>query len=327
MKACFITAILILSALSLWANEDNSIPRRIRFELEIQEGAPEFLSMTAEILFAEISVWNTVIPTELKDGRADLIHIEADDENLIFNLKAEGYDPVSEFFTLNSLNHLKDLEIVCSRVAEAWASYLGLIEPEVQELVVRQERKMTDEIALARSLASSFQMALYSPSFRVKPFNSTSYGGSRLGIMPILFNFQWFLKPNIGISFSMYVEYSSFYQFGGLDTSEQNLFLLPGIGFIYRTIGRLSGEFAAGYYFGPVQMTAGGDIPEFDLLAGDVIWITTSMLDFHLALSWNFSRRFSIKMKTGLSFLIDTRWGNYNSEPVVMVQLGAGYRW
>ncbi|RKX89177.1 MAG: hypothetical protein DRP70_04500 [Spirochaetes bacterium] len=327
MKASFTAVILILSALNLCANEDNSIPRRIRFELEITEGAPEYLSMTAEILFAEIAARNTVIPIEHEDGRVDLIHITADDSKLTFSLTAEGTDLLSESFSLVDLTNLEDLETACSQVAEVWASYLGLIEPDVQELVVRQERKMTDEIALERSLASPFQMVLYSPAFRVKPFTSNSYGGSHLGLMPIVFDFQWFINSNIGISFSMYLEYSSFYQFGESDTNEQNLFLLPGIGFIYRTIGRLSGEFSAGYYFGPVQMTAGGDIPEFALLAGDVIWITTSMLDFHLALSWNFTNRFSIKMKTGLSFLIDNRWGSYNSEPVVMVQLGSGYRW
>lgn len=327
MKAGFTAVILLFSVLNLYANEENSIPRRIRFELEIMEGAPDYISMTAEILFAEIAARNTVIPTENEDGRIDLIHITADNSKLTFSLSAEGSDLLSESFSLADLTNPDDLETICSQVAESWTPYLGLIKPDVQEFVVRQERKMTDEIALARSLASSFQMVLYSPAFRVKPFSSTSYRGSSLGVMPIVFDLQWFINSNIGISFSMYIEYGSFYQFGGLDTSEQNLFLLPGVGFIYRTIGQLSGEFGAGYYFGPVKMTAGGDIPEFSLLAGDVLWITTSMLDFHLVLSWNFTNRFSIKMKTGLSFLIDNRWGNYNSAPVVMVQLGAGYRW
>ncbi len=327
MKIGLTAAILILSILSLCANEDNSIPRRVRFELKIQESAPEYLSMTAEILFAEIAARNTVIPTDREDGRIDLIQIAADDSKLTFSLTAEGTNFLSESFSLADLTNLEDLETICSHVADLWTPFLGLIEPDVQELVVRQERKMTDEIALERSLASSFQMVLYSPAFRVKPFTSNSYRRSYLGLMPIVFDFQWFINSNIGISFSMYLEYGSFYQFGGLETNEQNLFILPGVGFIYRTIGRLSGEFAAGYYFGPVQMTAGSDIPEFALLAGDIIWITTSMLDFHLALSWNFTNRFSVRMKTGLSLLLDTRWGNYNSEPVVMVQLGAGYRW
>jgi len=327
MKTQFWIILLISTVLSLGAEEEYSIPRRIRFDLEIQKSTPVFFTMTPEILFAEIARRNTIIPTEDKVGRIDIISIKSVGTSLSFTLDAEGSAPVVKSYPLSELVELENLESACREVAEAWAPYLGLVKPEVQELVVRQERQMNEEIAFERSLASPFQMVLWSPNYRTKPFTNVSSSAKSLGLTPLVFDFQWFFKSNIGLTASIYLEYSSFYQLGGLNTSEINLLLFPGTGIVFRTIGKLSGEFAVNFYTGPARMIAGEDMAEYGLLNGDVVGTWLSMWDAHFAMSWNFTNQFSIRLKTGILALVDSKWGNNNFEPIVLLQLGAGYRW
>jgi hypothetical protein len=324
-----IPLIVLLSIMSAVAGAESTdlIPRRVRFDADIPEDAPAYIFLTPDLLLSEIVVLQVIIPADIEQNRVDVISISVDDRIMNIRLEAEGIDPQFEVLYLEDLGNLDDLELACRDLAKSWAPYLGLVAPEVEELVITQERKMTEELIQEKKLSTPFQIILWAPSFRTS-IDTEDQGGSYLGFsfMPVIFEFQWYFKSNFGMTASLYLEYSSFYQVG-YDSSELNLFILPGLGITYRTIGRLSGEFGAGLYYGPARLVAGEDIPELGLLAGDVLWTAIPLLDLHVVLSWNFTDKFSAKMKTGLSLMFDGQAGGYNTIPVVIVQLGAGYRW
>lgn len=326
MKKLILIFFILLIAGGVGAEDQNLVPRRVRFDAEIPEWVPDHIILAPDLLYAEISALQIILPTDLEIGRIDVISILVDNQIIAFRLDAEGTESLIVQLPLENLGNLDELEIACRDVAAAWVPFLGLVKPEVEEVVVIQERRMTEELARERLLASPFQLVFWSPSYRT--FIDTEKEGPSLGFnfWPIILEFQWYFSNNFGITASMYLEYSSYYQLG-YDSSELNLFLLPGIGITYRTIGRFSGGFGANIYYGPSRWIAGEDLPDLGITEGEIIWTAMPMIDFYVSLSWNFTNEFSVKMKTGISSMLDVQWLYDNTLPSVMVQLGAGYRW
>lgn len=139
-------------------------------------------------------------------------------------------------------------------------------------------QKLIEEVSFAEKLEKPYQLSISAGGLRRLIYSKIdTIDGSKvtsptamqeLAWEPILTDFAWYPSKSFGLMLSGYFSYGSFLSFGSDDTATdgeltshkytatENSVFLGGIGFSYRTLGRVSGEFALAYYAGAASIRA-----------------------------------------------------------------------
>ncbi len=151
----------------------------------------------------------------------------------------------------------------------------------------------------------------------------------------------YYFGRSFGIYLSFYSDYNEFFAFeikrvddtAWDKAASKALFLLPGIGITYRTLGYVSAQFNVGFYYGWVRvegMDADGGIADH----GEIVWINYSLLSLNFILGWNFLPELAIKTKIGMNMdlvhliLMDSTPYDFDYNGIFfnLFSIGASYR-
>ena len=205
--------------------------------------------------------------------------------------------------------------------AARFTPLLGRVEPEVQIASVETDEETKedlDEILFEERTASRFEAGLW-----IGIASKTLYGDEGNSIQwaaptHYVAEFSWFPARNHGLTANLLFAYSDMFYFGGVvgtdnvDGESIATLVLPGIGYTYRTLGRLSGGFFFGYNAGMVFFEARDDL---------VLYYNDEILN---AGERDSLLRQLITIRPFISYLFNENWGVKTSmalfiEPAMMI--------
>jgi hypothetical protein len=332
-----IVSLITLSTSVFLAAEENKIPRRIRI-ISVDEAVPP---MIPSILYARFA---SRIPLVLA-GEDELPHniftIEYG-ESLKVSLEDRNGPVDSQVFSGAVAEEASAAATVFDQLAEDWAGFLGLVEPDVsEELEVRRE-EMEAEVSFEELLNTPFQATLWIPVAARQSLTTDGQDrqNSWLWAWPLRADIAWFFSENMGITGSFRFEYGSQISFGSDSESDPlettNLMLMPGIGFQVRTLGALAAEFGVTAFFGAVKVTADEPLTKPSLNTGESAWVFYPVLSFEPSVVWSPTPEWSVKFRiieiqlglAGMSGSKDSEYGTSESTVILnYFQIGAAYRW
>jgi hypothetical protein len=157
-----------------------------------------------------------------------------------------------------------------------------------------------------------------------------------LDILPLIAEADWFFGRNLGLQFSFYFNDTSAFDFG--HDSRYNaygLFLFPGIGLIYRTLGEISAEYAITFSAGWIYLSAtSGDVVDQNsnvvLAKGSSTWSRLAgRIRISPALLWSITPAVALKAGIGFDIVFPGMFPWYGDSPLADFQylcLGAAYK-
>ncbi len=163
--------------------------------------------------------------------------------------------------------------------------------------------------------------------------NSTARFG--LGVLPLIAEASWFFKRNLGVQLSFYFNYSNAFDFGnGSRHDAYGLFLFPGIGLVYRTLGEISAEYAITLSGGWVRVTAeSADVVDQEstvvIPEGSTVWSSlAARIRISPAVVWSITPSIALKAAFGFDFIFPGMFSWYDSPLADMqyLSIGAAYR-
>jgi hypothetical protein len=230
-----------------------------------------------------------------------------------------------------------------SETAARFAPLLGPVAAEADVLQAGSQQQLiraakeTDDIA---QIDKRLELTLWMSGL-LRMLDSTA-GDSKSGkfyfgldLLPVILEADWFFSRNLGLQFSFYFHDSNAYDFG--QDSRHNaygLFLFPGVGVIYRTLGEVSAELSVTLSAGWVSLTAtSGDVLDRDsnvvLAEGSSTWSRLSpRLRVSTALAWIITPSVALKGALGFNFIFPGAFSWYDS-PLADMQfltIGIAYR-
>ena len=240
------------------------IPQRVYFAMygeipPIEER--KTLASLPEIYYTTISAQQPIIRVEEADKAHSTVEIGAEPlpgggvSISVFLLKED--EPVYS----DDFPYTGDIDALLRFVddsSRAVSGYLGLVEPEVivaEEVEDTELRQMVRKIDFADRTAKPFEITLWLSGLS-RNFDDNMFPQDRFSVFPITLEGAWFFSRNSGIKVALMFDYMDIVSSIDLD-SEPNFFILPGIGFQYRTLGRITAGLGITQYFGGV-FTDGG---------------------------------------------------------------------
>ena len=310
MKKLVLIVLIIIGFIQMIYAED-LIPRRILFR-----SGPDVPVMMTEILFTGITEYHPIVAVDENDFRHNSIDIVMNGEEIRFTLNegttvldTQGY---SSFIT----DSYDDLFEICCDTALKWSKYLAMVPPTVKEELVDERQRLTEEVDLELRLAKDFQATLWLPTAIILDFNESdgSSAGKLEFFWPVGVEFHWFLKENVGLTASFAYEYNS------ADSQTTNRFI-PGVGFVFRTLGRFSAEFGLKLNLFIVNIS--------DLSGSS--WEIYPTIELAPMISWNFTDDWSLKTII-FGYVMDPLY-MFGADRIdqrnqlTLLKLGITYRW
>lgn len=330
MKTAFAILYLIIS-LPLIA--ENLIPRHVQFD--IGETVPV---MTAEVLYSAITDIQPIVIARDGDKAHNRIVISESEGQLRFTLYESELIIDEQLFRIE---RTEGIVSICRDIAQQWETYLGMTEPEIKEELVIEQDLMRKEISYNRMITKPYQLNLWLPiSGRFGYTTSNDFSSQFLWLGPFISEFNWFFNESIGLIAAVQVDFGEnlSYARGGsgelIDT--RYLKILPGIGIVFRSIGRFSAEVGMKFSFGAISITPLEDAATPDLNAGETGWYFYPALELFANLSWNFSEHWSLKAQLPgfelclIMFASEAIAFGYPANAsmfLTFLRLGAAYRW
>lgn len=164
--------------------------------------------------------------------------------------------------------------------------------------------------------------------------NGSFYFG--LDILPLIAEANWFFSRNIGVQLSFYFNDTNAFDFGhGSRYNAYGLFLFPGVGIIFRTLGEISGEVGFTLSAGWIRLTAAsGNVVDHSsnvvLAQGNSVWSNLAgRLRISPAVIWNLTPSVALKAGLGLDLVFPGMFPWYGDSPLGDFQyltIGAAYR-
>jgi len=328
--------LVVLGAVLLPA-EENRIPRRIRIISLDDSIGP----MIPSILYARLA---SKIPLVLA-GEDELPHnvLTVDYRNSLVVSLEDRNGPVDiRDFPGSIINDPIAASSEFENLADDWAEFLGLVEPDVSEELEIRRGEMKAEVTYEEQLNTPFQATLWVPVAARQSLMTEGENRRNTWIWawPLRADFAWFFNENMGITGSFRFEYGSHISFGADSTSNPlqttNLMLMPGIGFQVRTLGTLSAEFGVTAFFGAVRVTADEPVTQPLLNPGESTWIFYPVLSFEPSVVWSPTPEWSVKFRVievqlgvgGMGGSEDASYGTAENTVILnYFQVGAAYRW
>ena len=226
--------------------------------------------------------------------------------------------------------------------ASRLAPSLGPVEPLARPLDIAAQREFVR--ALPRKdpieeLDKRFALTLWASGL-LRLMDSTGVDRNgfyfSLDILPIIAEASWFFSPNLGVQLSFYFNDTDAFDFGnGSRYRAYGLFLFPGAGLVFRTLGEVSGEVGFTFSLGWIRLTAtSGDVVDrlgaVVLAQGSSTWSDlAARLRVSPAVSWNITPSVAIKAGLGMDLVFPGMFPWYADSPLGDFQyltVGAAYR-
>ena len=361
MKKLMFLALLCAAALQLHAQEALILHRVHVAEAEIEDPAavPSFFSDAGQMLFALINVKQPVIAASENEAHSTIrTRIEpAEGGTSIRFALSRGEEEYGEEGVAESIGVIPEAERnrsyneFLNRSADEFARYLGRVAPEVriQELAVDEEtREVLDELLFTESMIKPFEASLWLGLATKRAGGDDDRGDPYYLHFPRHYfgEFTWFPVPNHGVSGTLFLEYSDFLSHANLagafetDGRSDNLYILPGLGYTYRTLGRFSAGFFAGLNAGALRIEAREDLVYEDglnLLEGESEWVFFHFVVLKPFVSYALNESWSIKTSFALYItLLEMLPGPFQTDyynqgdpgaEIQFLNLGVSYRW
>ncbi len=231
-----------------------------------------------------------------------------------------------------------------------FAPELGRVEPRIELIRLETDadtRRLLDQLIYADALQTPFEATLWTGILSKNPDGED---GKPLYLhFPLHYygEFTWF--PNQGhhgLTASLFFEYSdyTYHADSVINTDEpgrsDNLYLLPGIGYTYRTSGEFSAGFYSGLNVGGLRIHAREDLTwdgGLSLQENESEWVLMHYLVMRPYVAWALNESWTLKTSFALyiSLLqlfpnpLQTdyyRAGDPGAE-IQFVNLGVSYRW
>ena len=315
MRKLFTLLLLVLAITS--GSTQDLVPSRVAYEME--SNVPP---LTGEILHSEISKLQPIILASDGEIPHNTILVDRVGDTIWFRLMKNGLlvDTV-EFNFIDNGSLIEE----CRRTASAWESYFGMVESDMAEEFVVERDKVLEVASFNQSITTPFQMNLWFPiSGKYRVTYDNDFPNEMLWMDSLHWDFLWFFSESFGITTG--IQFSAWNGNGVLSS----LSIKPGLGVLFRSIGKISAELGLSFWFDIMGPSLSGNIQN--------TWEINPLFEFYLNLSWNIDRRWSMKAKLfsiEQSLLLFTSVGESNSSTpfniqyvdITFLQLGAAYRW
>ncbi len=219
------------------------------------------------------------------------------------------------------------------RTARRFAPLLQFVAPKIVRVAGPEAvdtvavQKLTDAVREADRYAIPHELSLWGSGI---VFFSTSSGLSArktftVNIVPATLDFAWYLTRNFGLVGSVWTYYGEDMTFGRQQNSDgpgyvRGLFLLPGVGVTYRTLGQFFGSFSATAYAGYARITNitpeaigksdnSGSFTPF-LAPGESLSIFYPLVTLAAGVGYNFSPAFALQTRVEVDFTPAAFYGN-----------------
>jgi len=253
----------------------------------------------------------------------------------------------SKVFTVPAVN-LSEFRTFVIATAAAFAPLLGPVAPETSILKVSSQQQLiraaqaTDSID---QLDKRLEFTLWMSGLR-RIIDSTaggSGGGSSgqssayvfgLDLLPLIAEATWFFNRDLGVQLSFYFNDTNTFDYGsGSRYKAYGLFLFPGIGFVYRTLGEISAEFAITLSAGWVLVTAtSGDVVDKNSVVvipqGSSKWSSLApRIRLSPSIMWSITPTVGLKGSIGFDFIFSgLPWYDSPLLDLQFLSVGVAYR-
>lgn len=303
------------------------IPRRVSFSQvstvsDLDENQKALTGALIDYLYTSISSLQPIVRVEDTERAHSIVAVslqkEGDAVRIEVALKEAGETRLKRDYRLaRDGEDLEGYTQFINETAEVMAPYLEMVKPEVTKADFSEEEKMVEiieETDYADELNRRFELTLWlSGITRVyhdpNQEDPELLATRALSVFPIVLDAAYYFNRSFGLYLSLFVDYGDFFAFDMIEVMDErigkaestNLFLLPGIGITYRTLGVVSAQFQLGLYYGAVRVDAKDNV-EGVAEAGEVAWTQYSLLSLNTIVAWNMFPFLSLKTKIGMSF-------------------------
>lgn len=275
---CIVAAVL--------SAQQEGVPRLVYVELEAAQS--DLLSVLAEMIYLQAAAHEVLLRSPSPEATDSVLRVELEQDAALLRVLLLNEDAVHEVH-----HELQDqepsfgwmLEIIGPTVAQL-LPHLGPVERtrEEAELTLRRRQAEAAEIlAFEDRLATPWQLSLFFGEIRQVEYREESNDGVESEVhtlvaspfLPVIVELARFRSRNFAVLGRLQLDYNSntgFYsysavarEFDGDDGDErwvdawdktQNIIILPGIGIMYRSLGRLAMDFTLLYSLGVAHVTA-----------------------------------------------------------------------
>jgi len=230
-----------------------------------------------------------------------------------------------------------------SDTSARFAPLLGLVSPEEDILKVTTQQeliKAVKETDYLDQLDKRLELTLWTTGL-LRIIDNTSMNSSNssnfafgLDILPLMFEADWFFSRDLGLQFSFFFNDSNAYDFGQNSRYlAYGVFIFPGVGFVYRTLGTISAELAITLSAGWIYLTAtSGNVVDQNsnvvLAQGSSKW-SGLIPRFRISpsLVWSITPEVALKGALGFDFYFSPfPWYNSPLGDLQFLSIGFAYR-
>ncbi|MGA2640357.1 MAG: hypothetical protein ABSG21_05555 [Spirochaetia bacterium] len=230
-----------------------------------------------------------------------------------------------------------------SDTAARFAPLLGLVNPEEDILKVTTQHeliKAVKETDYLDQLDKRLELTLWTTGL-LRILDNTAMSSSNssnftlgLDILPLMVEADWFFSRDLGLQFSFFFNDSNVYDFGQNSRyAAYGVFLFPGVGFVYRTLGTVSAELSITLSAGWIYLTAkSGDVVDQNsnivLAQGSSTWSgLIPKLRISPALVWSITPEVALKGALGFDIYFQTfPWYTSPLGDMQFLSIGFAYR-
>ena len=280
----FIFPLLLLITFSVAGQEELILQRVYIAPFEAQTGEagteefPALYREAPEILYRLITTEQPVVRVESPENAHSIIECsaettgfaeeEADEVVLLCRLRRDN-EVVAEAKRRLPLPPSHDVyDAALEETAGEFAQELGRVPPRVSLSQIETDREteeLLDQILFEEANAGTFEAALWT-GIASKGISGSDEGDMITFVVPTHFvgEFSWFPSKNHGITGNLLFSRNDIRSYGRIPGSDDdddyaksnNTLLLPGVGYTYRTLGKISGGLFIGYSVGAAQIEA-----------------------------------------------------------------------
>jgi len=249
----------------------------------------------------------------------------------------------SKVFTAPAVS-LAEFRTFVIAAAAAFAPLLGPVAPEASVLKVSSQQQLiraaqaTDYLD---QLDKRLEFTLWMSGLR-RILDSTAGGGGGqnttyvvgLDILPLMAEATWFFNRDLGLQLSFYFNDTNTFDYGsGSRYNASGVFLFPGVGFVYRTLGEISAEFAITLSAGWILVTAtSGDVMDKNSVVvipqGTSRWSSLSpRIRLSPSIMWSITPTVGLKGSIGFDFIFPgLSWYDSPLIDLQFLSVGVAYR-
>jgi hypothetical protein len=156
-----------------------------------------------------------------------------------------------------------------------------------------------------------------------------------IGLGPLIADATWFFNRDMGVQLSLYFNQTGAFDFGSNSRSHASgIFIFPGVGFVYRTVGQISAEYTVTLSAGLIYVSANqGDVRDRNnnvvIPQGSSAWSSIApRIRISPALIWCITPAIALKGAIALDLIAPNMFPWYDSPlgDVHVLSLGLAYR-